>query len=171
MEQLDERVRPSMRSLAAHCLETFPAPTVAWLLSHVRCSWKVLPRPLAVEEAGDVTKPIVWGSEERAQALEVAADEQIAEAVTRHLITRQSLRGGAATTISSMNLYKGAAPESIDPELWAWRTCISTAWQCEGEHINVLEVRAVGLALAWRLRNVKNVGSRFVHLVDSSWSL
>ena len=165
----DRRESESKHEVARCSLlgNSFHAPTVAWLLSHVLCQWKMLPRPLAVEEAGDVTKPIVWGSEQRSKALEEAAEEEVAEAVVRHLVTRQSLRGGAATTISSISLYKGAAPESIDPELWTWRTCISTAWRFEGEHINVLEVRAVGLALAWRLRNVKNIGSKFVHLVDS----
>ena len=42
-------------------------------------------------------------------------------------------------------------------------------WQWTGaaEHINVLELRAVKTALSWRIRELKEQRTRFLHLVDS----
>ena len=59
-------------------------------------------------------------------------------------------------------------PPSLDPKLWLWRTVISSAWKDSAEHINILECRALLLALRWRLRAKTSVGSRFLHLVDSA---
>ena len=57
--------------------------------------------------------------------------------------------------------------QHVEPALWTWKAIISAEWNLKGEHINALEVRADGLQLKWRLRTVRNLNTRFVHLVDS----
>lgn len=47
-----------------------------------------------------------------------------------------------------------------------WRTIISSAWE-QPEHINVLELRAVGSALRWVLSRPSSVESRLLVLCDS----
>ena len=56
---------------------------------------------------------------------------------------------------------------SIPGKLWRWREVAGWRWTGEAEHINVLELRAVKTLLAWRIRELKEQRSRFLHLVDS----
>ena len=56
---------------------------------------------------------------------------------------------------------------SIPGKLWRWREVAGWRWTGETEHINVLELRAVKTSLAWRIRELKEHRTRFLHLVDS----
>ena len=49
---------------------------------------------------------------------------------------------------------------------WLWRTVLSYRWSSE-QHINVLEVTAVLTEFRRRLRNVDNINTRFLNVVDS----
>ena len=62
---------------------------------------------------------------------------------------------------------EGCQLRGILPTAWKWSTVIATSWQKSGEHINVYELRAYLLALRWRTRFWHNIGTRFLHLVDS----
>ena len=67
----------------------------------------------------------------------------------------------------SLQCKKAAGPQAIPHDLVRWRTVISTRWKHLGEHINVLEGKALCLALRWRTRVRKNLNERAVHLIDS----
>ena len=56
---------------------------------------------------------------------------------------------------------------SIPGKLWRWKEAAGWQWTGSPEHINVLELRAVKTALAWRIRELKEQRTRFLHLVDS----
>ena len=56
---------------------------------------------------------------------------------------------------------------SISGKLWRWREVAGWQWTGSAEHINVLELRAVKTALSWRIRELKEQRTRFLHLVDS----
>lgn len=49
-----------------------------------------------------------------------------------------------------------------------WRKCVSYGWRHGGEHINVLEARALLTAVRWSLSLPRSGRSRFVVLSDSS---
>ena len=79
----------------------------------------------------------------------------------------QSHRGGDVRFLGGPAGVKSSIAQGNDPTQWEWKDIISIAWTRTGEHINVLEARAYGLALRWRARALRHHGSRFVHLVDS----
>jgi len=165
----ERRESPAKHEVARCALlgNAFHAPTMAWILSNKLCGWGLLPRPLSCDEVADVNKAIVWESSERTNRLIEGTDRECLVALVRQLMARQSMRGGALSSTAAILVFKGAMPESVDPEYWHWRTCLAVAWKHHGEHINVLEMRAIALALSWRLRNSKHLGTRFLHLVDS----
>ena len=87
--------------------------------------------------------------------------------LARYLFGMATHRGGEIRAVGRV-LHVGAAlTMSVDPGWWDWKDVISCHWKLKDEHINVLESRAYSLAIRWRLRNRRNVGSRFFHLVDS----
>jgi hypothetical protein len=59
---------------------------------------------------------------------------------------------------------------TLDPKLWKWQHVVSFRWARRG-HINELECRAYLAALLWRLRRQANIGTRFLHLLDSMVTL
>ena len=68
---------------------------------------------------------------------------------------------------------KAAHRVSVDARTWTWRHVVSSRLkrdQVGRHHINALELKAVLLALNWRLRS-KQRCRRFVHLVDSQVAL
>ena len=56
---------------------------------------------------------------------------------------------------------------SIPGKLWRWQEVAGWRWTGDVEHINVLELRAVKTSLAWRIRELKEERTRFLHLADS----
>ena len=60
---------------------------------------------------------------------------------------------------------------SLNPKLWKWRVLCGWSWKpSEGtvaEHINRLEIRAIGTGLRWRLFKHRSFGSNILHLVDT----
>lgn len=57
--------------------------------------------------------------------------------------------------------------KGIHFESWTWQDVITNAWDLEGEHVNILESQAYGAMLRWRLGRHYDMGSKFLHLVDS----
>ena len=60
--------------------------------------------------------------------------------------------------------------DSLRVELWMWREVVSYPWKYAA-HINELEARGALQALRWRLRRVRGIGRRYLHLLDSIVSL
>ena len=83
-------------------------------------------------------------------------------------------RGGEVRLDLALPLFPKAAHRvSVGARRWTWRHVVSSRMkrdQVGRHHINALELKAVLLALNWRLRS-KQRCRRFVHLVDSQVSL
>ena len=66
---------------------------------------------------------------------------------------------------------KSIVPRGLDAREWRWRDVISTKWQLTGEHIIVLECQALELAMRWRFRDIRRVGTKFLRLVNAKVTL
>jgi hypothetical protein len=71
-----------------------------------------------------------------------------------------------AGTLLSPSIWPRRATRA---NLWKWRLKVKWHWQAP-RHINVLEAQAVLAAIKWRVRAKRNIGSKFLHLVDSQVS-
>ena len=56
---------------------------------------------------------------------------------------------------------------SVPSNLWKWKVVTGWKWTGNGEHINVLEMRAILTALKWRIEHKGLCRQRFIHLTDS----
>ena len=56
---------------------------------------------------------------------------------------------------------------TVPSRLWKWKVVSGWKWTKKGDHINVLELRAILTALRWRIGHKHQVGVRFIHLTDS----
>ena len=130
---------------------TFHAGVVAWLISRVLHQWGILSRPATVAEVADQGTPAALGSEiSSAEMDEVMANPGMS--LVRMYFARLSRRGGEITWLTGRGAGKSLVPVGIDAREWRWRDVASTTWKFSGEHINVLECRALVLALRWRFR-------------------
>jgi len=150
---------------------SFHAPTVSWLLSFLFLEWGMLTRVPTVAEIADIGKPCNLTSSD-VPATTQDWDEHVTKdgglALVRYYFSLSSHRGGDIKFLGQHVASKMQMPRSINPLEWEWRTAISTPWKWEGEHINVYELRAYLLALRWRFRKSDNIGTKFLHLVDST---
>ena len=74
---------------------------------------------------------------------------------------------GSDVRVSTGQLYDPTVwPRiSVDARLWKWKVAVS--YNLNAGHINLNEAYAYLVALKWRLKDVLNVGTRMVHMVDS----
>lgn len=56
---------------------------------------------------------------------------------------------------------------SVPSKLWKWNIVSGWKWTKKGDHINVLEMRAILTALRWRICHQQHIGCRMIHLTDS----
>ena len=56
---------------------------------------------------------------------------------------------------------------SVPSKLWKWRTISGWKWTKSGDHINVLELRAILTSLTWRIIHQHHIRNRMIHLTDS----
>ena len=56
---------------------------------------------------------------------------------------------------------------SVPGRLWRWRDISGWRWRRSGEHINLLELRAILTSIKWKLSRSRRWGVRFLHLTDS----
>lgn len=99
--------------------------------------------------------------------MESRSEADLGIALVRHYLARQTHRGGDNGAIGSHAFVKCPLPTTVEAAQWAWTSVISTAWRVLGEHINVLEARAVLLTLRWRYRRPEELYRRYLHLCDS----
>ena len=83
------------------------------------------------------------------------------QGLVRKLLGQVSVKG------EDLLLQMGSDIPAIPRKLWRWREIAGWQWTGSAEHINVLELRAVKTSLAWRIRELKEQRTRFLHLVDS----
>jgi len=145
---------------------TWHAGVAAWLISHQLAEWGILARPATVAEVADPGCGGCIGQDVPAEEINQALDDG-ALSLVRMYMARQSHRGGEVVWLSDRGAGKSVVPPGIDAREWSWRDVISTKWSMDGEHINVLECRAIVLSLRWRFRQIAHVGTKHLHLVDS----
>ena len=56
---------------------------------------------------------------------------------------------------------------SIPSKLWRWRAIAGWKWKSHGDHINVLELRAILTSIRWWVKRKRCTSSKFLHLTDS----
>ena len=120
---------------------------------------------LACNERLWLTSRAVSDQERAAWTRSLASEGELL--IVRMMLTRQTFRGGELRLLTGPSGGQAGPPQHIDPRMWSWRSVISCSWKAPGEHINVLECRALGIALRWRVRSARQVGKHIVHLVDS----
>ena len=100
-------------------------------------------------------------------AAKVAADGICAEQqIVEHYVRRSQARGGEVRIdLGQVYESKPCHRRGIDGRHWKWRHVIGQK-VCKQQHINALELRAIGLSVKWRLRARQRQG-RCLHLTDS----
>jgi len=145
---------------------TWHAGVAAWLCSQILAEWGIIDRPATVAEVSDPgTFACLGGTVTDDEVEQTLADGELS--LVRMYMARQSHRGGEVVWLSDRGAGKSVIPPGIDAREWSWRDVISTRWTMKGEHINVLECRAIVLSLRWRYRQIEHVGTKHLHLVDS----
>ena len=140
----------------ASCAEFLPPLSYTHLVNHMGmapgfCS------PLGVE--CPMVRELSYGFP---QGMPVSVSE-----LTRILLTRVNHTGSDVRISSGAIMNPKAYPrQSANASWWLWKHVFHCRWQCK-EHINRLEMRAILLALRWRIQHLKEVNCRFVHLTDS----
>lgn len=87
--------------------------------------------------------------------------------LTRLLLTKVNHTGSDVRVTTGQIMAPKAFPrQSASPQWWDWKPVFNSRWQTQ-EHINLLEMRAIMLALRWRVCHLKEADIRFCHLTDS----
>ena len=87
--------------------------------------------------------------------------------LTRFLLTKVNHTGSDVRVTTGHIMAPKAFPrQSASPQWWEWRHVFHNRWKTK-EHINLLEMRAIMLALRWRVCHLKEMDVRFCHLTDS----
>ena len=151
---------------------SFHCNVVAWLLGHGLGSHQVLARPPMVEAVADIGMPHHFGAADENACRYIDDPKETRElALVRHYGSLSSHRGADVALASAAASAKLVQIKGINPLEWEWEDVLATKWRLHGEHINVYEMRAYLLALRWRTRHSRCIGSKFLHLVDSRVSL
>jgi len=137
---------------------SFCVPGVAWLLAN----WLVKTGCLAaVPPVEELVQQGMSDPPRRPSPCEASLE------LCRRIMLLQTHRGGEVYGILGPSGKKFAFKAAIDSGYWQWRTVVRSRWKTK-EHINVLEARAYVGSLRWRARRETSIGSRFVHLLDST---
>lgn len=87
------------------------------------------------------------------------------------LLERQMHRGRELRRLGAYENPAALPRSTLHPEWWRWRRVFGAPWREKGEHINVLEMRAVLASLNWRVRSVQNIHCRGLLAMDSQVAL
>ena len=170
---MGKQQRNTQRHLdARHSLigNSWSVPVVAWLMSQLFGQLGLCPR-YSPQELMDLLTPDgqiymqsrLWRRplRERPQGTGASLVQKLANMV--------SIKGEdiLLTTPSSQLCKFHRLRASVPSRLWRWRVVTGWKWNGSREHINSLELRAVLTTLKWRLGHKKQIGCRFIHLVDS----
>jgi hypothetical protein len=169
----DRRARPAEHDEARCSLvgNSFHTGLVAYLLGDVLFQHGVLKQRPGVEI---VANPLEYlKPQSSAVPLADVYDASLTTvAQLSHVFNNsQSHRGGEIKTLMGPTLNKPSEPQPVHPDLWKWKTVISTRWKQLGDHINVYEAQAAGLAVRWRAKDKNELNKRAVHLLDSQVSM
>ena len=89
--------------------------------------------------------------------------------LTRKLLGLTSVKGEDLLLQSSSEMLVKfhRLRASIPAKLWKWKTVAGWRWRSSGDHINILEMRAILTTVRWMIRQRKVCNKRFIHLTDS----
>ena len=87
----------------------------------------------------------------------------------------RKLMGMAASKGEDLMIHAGSDPlprhcrlrASIPGRLWRWREISGWTWRHSGDHINLLELRAILTTIRWKILRGRRLRIRFLHLTDS----
>ena len=146
---------------------------IVWLLSQL-CS------PLGLCDAmsvADIVEVLTPGRGSRLQSLLMrpplhrpgSVRQVSSQGLLRKLMGIVSMKGeDLLLQASSESLVRyHRLRSSIPAKLWKWRTVAGWQWKSSGEHINILEMRAILTSVRWWVRSRRLRSSRFLHLTDS----
>ena len=171
-----EDIKSSLVGNSYHCV------VVAWLFGQALQAvgfWEVAPTP---EECwGDWNllgmRPLKGGTARKVSQSNTATtshrehlattdDDEFGRLLTVHMHRSAMYRGSDVRLSTGVLMNPGRWPrEAIPVKRWRWQVVL--AFKQEGDHINVLEMRAIAAAVRWRLRKGDGIRSRAVHLTDS----
>ena len=97
------------------------------------------------------------------------ANSQGSQVLAQRLASLVSVKGEDILLTSSANEQARyhRLRATVPSRLWKWKVVSGWKWTRKGDHINVLELRAILTALRWRIGHKHHVGVRLVHLTDS----
>ena len=114
--------------------------------------------------------------ERRGRSAKLLADElhdekKLSSLLVSAYVRRQEFRGSdVRLDISALYRPDSFPRGSVEPHRWIWHRSHSFPFK-GGDHINVLELRALVHTFEWRLRNHAFGGCRALHLTDSQVAL
>ena len=91
--------------------------------------------------------------------------------LTKCFLARANHTGSDVRVTTGMIMNPKAFPrQSVSAQWYSWKGVFSCRWSSK-EQINALEMRAILLALKWRVTHLREVDVRFSHLTDSYVSM
>jgi hypothetical protein len=143
---------------------SFQCEVVAFITSHLLCSWGFLPRPATFAEIrGRVTARPPKGQKAPVFRGSLTMDAALVLEHQRGLDPRGSDVRLDTGVLMAPKVFPRLA---IASSLWVWQPVFTHLWR-HADHINVLEALVILQALKWRARASFRLGSRFLHLSDS----
>ena len=89
------------------------------------------------------------------------------ETLNRHLLSRVNHTGSDVKIVTGEILNPRAFPrQSLEPDLLVWEKCFSVRWGLK-QHINVLELRSILLAVRYHISHLHALDMRLCHITDS----
>lgn len=146
---------------------------VASLLHQLLCPLGLC-REMSVQALVDKLKPVGGDLLQQVllrrplRALPCPEDDQ-AYSLAKKLASLVSVKGEdilLTSSVSEQARYHRLRA-TVPSALWKWKIVSGWKWTRKGDHINVLELRAILTALRWRIGHKHHVGVRVIHLTDS----
>eukprot|EP00971_Amphidinium_carterae_P059850 1183818-Amphidinium_carterae.1 len=94
------------------------------------------------------------------------SDSSLSSSLVRRLMLQLTHRGTDIRTLRR-HLMSSQVPMQIGTWWWQWKAGFGQAWRHAEDHINVLEARALVQGVRARMRYNSELGTRWLHLVDS----
>ena len=144
---------------------SFCCSVVAWFFGQALSSIGILPKAPTMSQC--------WGElgDEEAEKLDTwgpsgGQDSQLDKEVMRHIVRAAMYRGSDVRLATGVLVSPGIWPrKALCTDRWQWKVVLS--YKMEGQHINILELRAALSTFKWRMRSARHVNKRVAHVLDS----
>lgn len=93
--------------------------------------------------------------------------EATVQILNKLLLSRTNHTGSDVRISTGEFLNPKAHPrQGVEADWWDWKACFKVKWQTK-EHINLLELRSIFLAIKYQVSHFKVASARLFHLTDS----